>query len=136
MWSRILACRSGAVSVEAAILYPVLIALALGSVEFGMLIFTFSSMQSAAREVTREVAVNHTSAAGATAAVLERLPAWSQDVAEVAVSQTTPGTPETNVVEVEVRMPAEGATPVRIFLRATDGWMLRTAVAMKQELPL
>ena len=136
MLPRLLSCRRGVVSVEAAIVFPVLIALALGMMEFGLMIFTFSSMQTAAREVTRQLSVNFTTQAAAEAAVRARLPAWSADAADVVVAQTAPGSPEINVISVEVTMPAADATPVTFFTNMADAWTLRTEVIMKQELPL
>jgi len=136
MLPRLLSCRRGVVSVEAAIVFPVLIALALGMMEFGLMIFTFSSMQTAAREVTRQLSVNFTTQAAAEAAVRARLPAWSADAADVVVAQTAPGSPEINVISVEVTMPATEATPVTFFTNMADAWTLRTEVIMKQELPL
>lgn len=136
MSPRLLSCRRGAVSVEAAIIFPVMIALAMGVTEFGLLIFTFSSMQTAAREVTRQLSVNYTTQAAAEAAVRDRLPTWSAGAAAVSVTQSAPSNPETNVIRVEVSMPASDATPVHFFVSLADDWTLRTEVAMKQELPL
>lgn len=136
MFPRLLSCRSGVVSVEAAIVFPVLIALALGIMEFGLMIFTFSSMQTAAREVTRQMSVNFTTQAAAEAAVRARLPAWSADAASIVVTQTAPATPQVNVITIEVTMPATEATPVTFFTNMADAWTLRTEVIMKQELPL
>ena len=93
MSPRLLSCRRGVVSVEAAIIFPVMIALAMGVTEFGLLIFTFSSMQTAAREVTRQLSVNYTSQAAAEAAVRDRLPTWSAGAASVSVTQSAPATP-------------------------------------------
>lgn len=136
MISRLASCRRGAVSLEAAIVFPVLIMLAMGTMEFGMLIFTYSAMQTATREVTRQMSVNFTTPAAAEAAVRERLPQWSADAATVAVSQSAPANPETNVITVLVTMPAADATPVRFFVNMAEAWDLRTEVVMKQELPL
>ena len=136
MISRLASCRRGAVSLEAAIVFPVLIMLAMGTMEFGMLIFTYSAMQTATREATRQMSVNFTTPAAVEAAVRARLPQWSADAASVAVSQSAPGNPEANVFTVLVTMPASEATPVRFFVSMADDWSLRTEVIMKQELPL
>jgi uncharacterized membrane protein len=136
MVSRLVSCRRGVVSVEAALMFPVLILLVMGAMEFGLLIFTYSAMQSAAREATRQVAVNFATPAEVATAVAARLPQWSRDGAEVDVSESAPADPATNVIRVLVTMPAEEATPVRFFTRLGEGWSLRTEVVMKQELPL
>jgi hypothetical protein len=129
-------CRRGAVSVEAAVLFPVLITLVMGTVEFGMLIFTYSAMQTATREVTRQVAVNFANAASAEELVAERLPGWAAGGVDVSVNQSAPGTPESNVITLTATMPIDSATPVRLLTLLSEDWDLRSVVAMKQELPL
>ncbi|MBP7242530.1 TadE/TadG family type IV pilus assembly protein [Amaricoccus sp.] len=136
MLGRIVACRRGAVSVEAALLMPALILLVIGAMEFGLLIFTYSAMQTATREAARELAVNFATAGSVAGAVRARLPQWSQAAATVEVSQSAPGNAAANVITVRVDMRADEATPVRIFTRLADEWGLRTEVVMKQELPL
>lgn len=115
---------------------PALILLVMGAMEFGLLIFTYSAMQSATRETARELAVNFTTPAAAPAAVRARLPQWSRGAAAVTVNQSAPGNATANVITVRVVMPADDATPVRIFTRLAEEWDLRTEVVMKQELPL
>jgi Flp pilus assembly protein TadG len=136
MLTRLVSCRRGVVSVEAALVFPVLILLVMGAMEFGLLIFTYSAMQSATREATRQVAVNFTAAGDVADAVAARLPQWSRAAAAVAVSQSAPADPATNVIRVVVTMPAGDATPVRFFTRIGEAWDLRTEAVMKQELPL
>jgi Flp pilus assembly protein TadG len=136
MVTSLLSCRRGSVSVEAAIIFPVLIALAMGVLEFGTLIFTYSAMQTAAREAARQVAVNFASPDDVEEAVRARLPNWSAEAAEVFVTQSAPTDPATNVFTVLVTMPATDAAPVQCFVGLSDPWDLRAEVAMKQELPL
>ncbi len=136
MFAKLPSCRRGAVSVEAAIVFPVLIALVMGAMEFSLMLFTYGSMQTATREVARQMAVNFIAPAAAEALVRERLPVWGRDAATVAVTQTTPASPESNVFNVVVTVPASKSTPVRFFGRAAQDWDLRTEVTMKQELPL
>ncbi len=132
MFPRLWSCRRGVVSVEAALVFPVLILLVMGTMEFGMVIFTYSAMQSATREATRQVAVNFATAAEVTDEVEGRLPQWGAAAAEVLVTQSAPGNPEGNVTTVLVTLPASEATPVRFFTRFSDDWDLRTQVVMKQ----
>lgn len=136
MLRRLVACRRGVVSVEAAFVLPVLITLVLGAMEFALLLFTYGAMQTAAREVARQLAVNYATPAEAAANVRGRLPGWSAAAAAVEVSQAFPSDPSRNVYTVQVTMPASEASPVNFFTRATGDWPLRTEVAMKQELPL
>lgn len=131
-----MSCRRGVVSVEAAILWPVLIALLIGTMEFALLLFTYSSMQTAAREVTRQLALNFTTPAEAEAEIAARMPRWTEGAREVEVTQSAPGDPARNVIRLVVTMPAAEATPVRLFVRAADPFDLRTEIVMKQEIPL
>lgn len=136
MITRLISCRRGVVSLEAAIVFPVLIMLVMGAMDFALLLFTYNSMQAATREVTRQLAVNFTTPGDVEAAVRARLPNWSRDDAAVVVAQSAPANPETNVFNVVVTMPALDATPLPFFIRAREPWDLRTEVTMKQELPL
>jgi Flp pilus assembly protein TadG len=136
VFTRLVSFRRGSVSVEAAVLFPVLITLVMGTIEFGMLIFTYSAMQTAAREVTRQVAVNFADAASAQDLIAERLPGWAADGARVTVNQSAPANPESNVITLTVTMPVESATPIRLLTLMSEDWDLRSQVAMKQELPL
>jgi hypothetical protein len=131
-----MSCRRGAVSVEAAILWPVMIALVIGTIEFALLLFTYSSMQAAARDVARQLALNFATPAQAAAEVAARMPRWTDGGSVVEVTQSAPGDPATNVIRLSVTLPAVEATPVRLFTHAADAVELRAQVTMKQELPL
>jgi hypothetical protein len=134
--ARLLACRRGITSVEMAIVTPMLIALVLGVIEFALLLFTFSSMQTAARDVGRQIAVNFLAEGQAGAAVRDRLPGWSRDAVDVGVERTAPGNPSEDMILVTVSMQARDATPLRFFTIMSGPWSIETQVAMKQELPL
>lgn len=134
MFRRLLACTRGASAVEAALVYPILILLVLGIIEFALLLFTYSAMQSAARDVTRQIAVNFTGEGQAAAAVANRVPGWARGGMSVAVTQSDPGDPENNIIGIDLSLPAAQATPLRFFT-AGGGWDLQTRVEMKQELP-
>jgi Flp pilus assembly protein TadG len=136
MMARLASCRSGVVSVEAALLFPVLIALVMGVMEFGLLIFTYSAMQSATREASRQVAVNFATPDEVPEVIAQRMPGWTRGATEIDVAESNPGDPENNVITVTVTMPAGEATPVPFFTAMADAWDLRTEVVMKQELPL
>lgn len=117
---------------------PLLIALAVGVVEFGLILFSYGALQTATRETTREVAVNFIAPTdtAAAAAVRSRVPSWMAGATSVTVRQSAPGVPETNVVTVTAQLPVRAATPVRFFSLAGDDWLLRSEVIMKQEPPL
>lgn len=138
-WGRragLASCQRGAVAVEAALVAPVLIALVMGTMEYGLLLFTYSSMQSAGREVTRQIAVNYTAAANAETLVKSRLPTWSKGSTTIQVTQSAPADPTTNVIAMTISVPAREATPLNFFLSLGGNWTLSTEVRMKQEVPL
>lgn len=126
--------RSGAAAAEFAIVLPILVGLLFGTVEFGLLLFSYSSMQSALRDVTRQVAVNTISVATAENSIRARLPGWMRQDAVITINQTTPGNPATNVYTGSVSVIANQATPLSFYTRASD-WSMQTTMEMKQELP-
>lgn len=136
MFRRFATCRRGASAVEAAIVFPVLIALLLGTIEFSFVLYTNNALQTAAREVARQLAVNYIPPAGAAAEIADRLPPWVGDGAEVTVAQSAPADPATNLMTVEITLPVADATPINLFNHLVGGMTLNTAVTMKQELPL
>jgi Flp pilus assembly protein TadG len=105
-----------------------------GTVEYGLMLFSYSSMQAAARDVTRQVAVNTLAIGGAQAEIRSRLPGWMRDDATISVTQTTPGNAATNVYTATVSVSSDAATPLTFFTRAAP-FTLETEVEMKQELP-
>ncbi len=96
--------------------------------------YTFNTMQAAARDVGRQVAVNTLPVGNAQAEILARLPGWAREGANVAVTQSAPANPNTNVYTLVVTMPMDSATPIQFFSRLTNP-TLRTELSMKQELP-
>jgi predicted secreted protein len=136
MFARFALCRKGVAAVEAAFVFPILIALLIGTIEFSFVLFTNNAIQNAAREVSRQLAVNYIGLGEVEAAVVGRVPAWAADEASVSVSQSTPGDPTTNLITVSVSVPATAATPLNLFMPALGELILTTSVTMKQEAPL
>lgn len=126
--------RSGAAATEFAMVLPVLMGLTFGTFEYGIAFYTFNTMQAAARDVGRQVAINTLPAGSAQDAIRARLPGWARDEATVTVSQSAPANPNVNVFTFVVTMPMNAATPIQFFSRLTNP-TLRTELSMKQELP-
>jgi Flp pilus assembly protein TadG len=126
--------RKGAAAAEFALVLPAMMGLLFGTFEYGIAFFSFSAMQSAARDVTRQVAVNTMLAGGAEAAIRARLPTWARDNATVTVLQSAPANPAANVYTVRIAMPMSAATPIQFFSRVANP-TLRTELRMKQEMP-
>jgi Flp pilus assembly protein TadG len=131
---RIAGDRRGAAAAEFALVLPVLTAMMFGTLEFGTMLFSYSAMQSAARDVTRQVSVNVMSASAAETAIRDRLPPWTRSSATISLEESAPGNPSTNVYRTVVAAPAQSAAVLAFFSRAKS-WNLVTEVEMKQELP-
>ncbi|TPE61825.1 pilus assembly protein [Sandaracinobacter neustonicus] len=126
--------RDGAVAVEFALVLPVLMGLLFGTIEYGLTLFTYSSMQTAARDVTRQMAVNTVASGSAVTEIRNRLPGWMRTSATITVSQSAAGNAATNVYTTVVSVPMSKASPLAFYTKATSE-SLRTEVKMKQELP-
>jgi Flp pilus assembly protein TadG len=126
--------RKGAAAAEFGLVAPLLVAMTLGMTEYSMVFFSYGAMQSAARDVARQVAVNTLPAGSAQTEVRERVPSWVRDSVTVSVTQTTPANPATNVYTMRVQAPIAAATPISFYTKAQSS-QLSTTVEMKQELP-
>ena len=123
----------GATAVEFALIAPVLIALTMSIIEFGLIIFTYTTAGSASRDVARRIATGRIAASAASTTLTPQLPAWVRSYATVAVAQTTPATPSTNIITVNVSFPALRATPTSFLSFAYGSLTLQTATTMQQE---
>ena len=123
----------GATAVEFALIAPVLIALTMSIIEFGLIIFTYTTAGSASRDVARRIATGRIAASAASTTLTPQLPAWVRSYATVAVAQTTPATPSTNIITVNVSFPALRATPTSCLSFAFGSLTLQTATTMQQE---
>jgi Flp pilus assembly protein TadG len=126
--------RKGAVAAEFGLVMPLFISMFMGMVEYSFVYFTYGAMQSATRDVTRQLAVNTLSTAQATGEVKDRMPAWARSAVTVLVTSTTPANPATNVITVRVDVPIGDSSPLSFFTRTQSG-SISSSVEMKQELP-
>lgn len=126
--------RDGSVAVEFALVTPVLLGLMFGTIEYGLSLFTYSSMQTAARDVTRQMAVNTVASGSAVTEIRNRLPGWMRANATITVSQSAPGNAATNVYTTVVSVPMSRASPLTFYTKGTTS-LMRTEIKMKQELP-
>lgn len=125
--------EGGATAVEFALLTPVLLAIVMGIMEFGMILYTYNMGGMATRDVARQIATNRLAAAGASAAVKAELPGWVQSAATVTVTQTTPSTPATNQITVNLSFPATAAAATSFMSFAYGTTNLQTSTTMQQE---
>jgi Flp pilus assembly protein TadG len=130
---RFAAATDGVAAVEAAFLFPILIGLIMAALQFSMVFYTNSAMQTAARDVTRLLAVNVVKIANADSEIRSRLPSWASSAATITKSESNPGSPDQNVFTVQITLPASQGSPVPLFGGWLDGWNLSSKVVMKQE---
>lgn len=126
--------RKGAIAVEFALVMPLFISMFMGMVEYSFVYFTYGSMQSATRDVTRQIAVNTLPVGQAEAELKERMPVWARDAVTVSVNQSAQANPATNVFTMRADLPIGNAAPVSFFTKAQSS-DISTLVEMKQELP-
>lgn len=127
-------CRRGTAGTEMVLLMPLLTSMLFGAFEYGAVVYSYSAMQFGANRVARTVAVNRMTNAQAQAQVRNYLPAWVRDDVSVRVRQTAPTDANSNLVQVELSVPARKATPLAMLTRVVP-WQVTAHVSMKQELP-
>ncbi len=130
---------------------PVLLALVLGSIEFGLITFTFISAETAARDVTRRLSLNQITTTQASGIACSELPSWlgscsactgvtppatcptAPASACVNITQSAPTDPSNNQFTVCIATPATKATPTNVLSWAYSSLTLKAAVTMQQE---
>ena len=127
-------CTRGSAGSEMVMLMPLLTTMLFGAFEYGSVIYSYSAMQFGANRVARTVAVNRMTNEQAQTAVRNYLPGWVRDDVSVSVTQTAPADANSNLVRVQLSVPANNATPLAMLTRIVP-WQLTANVAMKQELP-
>ena len=115
----------GATAVEFALVFPVMLVLCSGIVEFGWLFYVQNSMTDTARTVTRDVSVGTVTSANAQAAVLSKLSDWGYNFS---VTVTDDGTD----VTIAIGVPRDEVALANI-MDLFGGGTLNTAVTMQLE---
>ena len=139
-----------AAAVEFGFIAPVLLVLVLGSIEFGLITFTFISAETAARDVTRRLSLNQITTSQASGIACSELPSWigpcsacvapppsgcptATQSACVSPTQSAPTDPPNNQFTVCIAIPATKATPTNVLSWAYGTVTLKAAVTMQQE---
>ncbi len=126
--------ESGSNAVEFATVAPVVLLIVLGIMQFGMIFFTYNNMVQAAREATRTLAVQETTAAEAQTIALNQL-AFSGLPFTVTICEpaTVPcASDPLSSVSVTIAVPLSEATIVDILGLFSTG-DLEATVTMRKE---
>ena len=76
-WRKALACRSGAAAAEFALLLPLLMTIMMGTLQVGMMMYSYNLMVATARDTARAMAVcTITTDTGAKTNMYPNLPPW------------------------------------------------------------
>jgi Flp pilus assembly protein TadG len=125
--------RRGATAAEFAIVMPVFFTLLLGTLEFGVVLYSYSAMQMAAGTIARRVAVNSLAPNAGSTIVSQLVPAWALPHVTLLVTQSNHADPATNVIRVRVTGRSDQITIVPMLTRMVP-WTLVADVSAKQEL--
>jgi Flp pilus assembly protein TadG len=128
-----LAHRRGSVALEYAIVAPLMFTMILGIIEYGFVFYGYSSVQLAANQTARDIAVNTHNIATAEDDLNEKLPPWIGP-SDVTVVRTNPTNLERSEVVITAVTDAGAATPIKIFTSLMP-MELTTTVSVKAELP-
>ncbi len=112
---------------------PLLFTLLLGTLEFGVLLYSYSAMQTAATTVARGIAVNTLAPSGGATIVSQIVPAWALPNVSLLVTQTNTVDPAANVIRVRITGRSDQITIVPMLTRLVP-WTLVADVSTKQEL--
>lgn len=130
---RLLRNTSGAAAVEFAIVLPVLVAVLMGTIEFGLILYSKNALQSVARDVARQLAVNTLGEDQVDLTVKNSLPKWIKSSAKAKVLHSNKTDVAKNVITVTVSVAASQAGIIGYYTRITGDWTLNGSAAMKQE---
>lgn len=105
----------------------------MGMMEFGLILYSYNSAESAARDITRKLATNRLTPGEAQASAQQEMPSWVSNRITVAVSQTAAGDPTNNQFTVDLSFPASAGTPTSFLSWAYRNLTLHSKVIMQQE---
>lgn len=121
--------RRGSAAVEFAMVLPMLMTVLIGTMQYGLLMFTYASMLDAARNATRKLAVGAATEAQAKTAALAVLPSWVAAANWTITPQDT-ATTGTTSVQTTIAVPAKKASVLSFVPMPTT---LTVKVVMRKE---
>jgi Flp pilus assembly protein TadG len=129
--------EDGVGAVEFAVIAPLLIAILMGTLEFGCIFYTYLSAQLATGDVNRQLASNHiqasqnsTVAQQVQQAIVARLPKWAQGQANAVPTQSTTSPA---LWTITTTVPMKAATPTNFFSAVYGSRNITTKGIMQQE---
>ena len=131
---RLVRDRSGSTASEFALVLPLLTLMLFGVLEFGSILFSYSAMQFGVSNAARSFAVNTADEATALARARAALPGWVRGNVGLAMVQSNPGDPNSNIIRVTLTANASQASVVSMMTRLVD-LPLTAETTIKQELP-
>lgn len=124
--------RRGAVALEFAIIIPLLAAMLLAGIHYGMLIWSHNQMYGAARAAARSLAVSGATEAAARTTALANLPGWVDPAAWTVISQDI-GSTGTNEVRATITVPVAAVSVLpQLWLVPSPTELTATVVMRKQ----
>ena len=131
---KFLRCRSGAIAVEAAMIFPIFITLLLGIIEASFALFAQHMLHGTSYATARNIAVSTIQIVEAEKHAKAQLPSWLREHLKVQVTQSSPQDPNENAVSVRLELPINKAAPFS-FVIASKAFLSATAT-FKQEIAL
>lgn len=108
--------RRGVAAVEFALIIPVFCTILLGTLQYGVLMFTYTAMQDTARDAARKLATGTATAAVAKTEAKAALPSWVP-TADWTITTTDAASGAT--VNASISVPATSATVLGFVLMPT-----------------
>ena len=124
--------RRGATAVEFALLMPILIVIAFGAIEFGLIFYCHTSAGYAAWNTTRQLATNRIKITDVDTTARDQLPSWMRASATIIPSATS-ADPFVNRYTVTIAFPATAASTTSVIGWAYSTLILTSQTTMMQE---
>jgi Flp pilus assembly protein TadG len=129
---KLLADQRGVSALEFGLIAPVFLAIVMGGIEFGSIMYTHAAVEFVTNDVARQLATNRITQTQAQSAIPGRLPRWAQTAATVTVTASS-ATPTSNLYTVTTSVPLANATPSTFFATIYASRSMKVIATMQQE---
>jgi Flp pilus assembly protein TadG len=124
--------QKGVSAIEFGLIGPVFIAIVMGGIEFGSIMYTHAAVEFVTNDVARQLATNRITQTQAQSAIPTRLPRWAQSAATVTVTASS-ATPTSNLYTITTSVPLANATPSTFFAAIYASRSMKITATMQQE---